>query len=57
MRYDHFLESASFEMGRKKPTPPPEFFVLLETYDFPGNIRELKSMVYDAGKTKDICNI
>ena len=45
---DHFLERASAEMNRKKPTPPPEFFVFLETYDFPGNIRELKSMVYDA---------
>ncbi|MBA7588010.1 Transcriptional regulatory protein ZraR [subsurface metagenome] len=45
---DFFLDMASKEMGKKRPTPPPELFSLLETYDFPGNIRELKSMIFDA---------
>lgn len=45
---DHFLEEAAVEFAKKKPTPPVELAVLLQTYHFPGNVRELKSMVYDA---------
>ncbi len=45
---DYFLEEVSTSVGKKKPTPPAELFTLLATYDFPGNIRELESMVYDA---------
>ena len=45
---DHFLKEISIELGKKKPTPPPELYTLLETYHFPGNIRELKSMMFDA---------
>jgi len=45
---DRFLEDAAKSLGKKKPTPPPELFTLLATYDFPGNVRELESMVYDA---------
>ncbi|QXE91212.1 sigma-54 dependent transcriptional regulator [Geomonas subterranea] len=45
---DHFLELAAREFGKKKPTLPKELTVLLSTYDFPGNVRELKAMVYDA---------
>jgi DNA-binding NtrC family response regulator len=45
---DHFLVQASREFGKKKPTLPKELAVLLAAYDFPGNVRELKAMVYDA---------
>lgn len=45
---DFFLEEAARAMGKKKPTPPKELAQLLGTYDFPGNVRELKAMVYDA---------
>ncbi len=45
---DHFLEEASRDTGKKKPTPPKELLHLLETYTFPGNVRELRSMVFDA---------
>ena len=45
---DHFLEKSSAELNKKKPTPPVELFTLLSTYDFPGNVRELEAMVYDA---------
>jgi DNA-binding NtrC family response regulator len=45
---DHFLEEAAREMGKKKPTVPKELPVLLGNYPFPGNVRELRSMVYDA---------
>jgi len=45
---DHFLEKASATLGKKKPTPPRELLILLSTYHFPGNIRELQSMILDA---------
>ncbi|MEO5350846.1 MAG: sigma-54 dependent transcriptional regulator [Magnetococcus sp. YQC-3] len=43
-----FLEEAAHSMGKKVPTPPPELFILLESYHFPGNIRQLRALVYDA---------
>ena len=45
---EHFLTEAAIKLGKKKPTPPKELAVLLSTYSFPGNIRELEAMVYDA---------
>ncbi|HEY5672830.1 MAG TPA: sigma-54 dependent transcriptional regulator [Malonomonas sp.] len=45
---NHFLEKAADRLGKKVPTPPGELAVLLGTYSFPGNIRELEAMVYDA---------
>ncbi|MCW8850525.1 MAG: sigma-54 dependent transcriptional regulator, partial [Melioribacteraceae bacterium] len=45
---DHFLEKAAKNFGKKKPSVPPELFTLLSTYTFPGNIRELQSIVFDA---------
>jgi DNA-binding NtrC family response regulator len=45
---DFFLAEAAKEYKKRKPTYPPELINLLETYHFPGNIRELRSMVYDA---------
>jgi len=45
---DHFLEKASSELKKRKPTPPKELVTLLSTYAFPGNIRELRSMIFDA---------
>jgi transcriptional regulator with AAA-type ATPase domain len=45
---EHFLEKASKTLNKKKPTPPDELVTLLCTYDFPGNIRELESMIIDA---------
>ncbi len=45
---DHFLETAAKALKKKKPTTPPELSVLLCTYSFPGNVRELESMIFDA---------
>jgi DNA-binding NtrC family response regulator len=45
---DYLLAAAAHDLGKKKPTPPRELGQLLATYPFPGNIRELRSMVYDA---------
>jgi DNA-binding NtrC family response regulator len=45
---DHFLEKASVTLGKKKPTPPKELLTLLGVYHYPGNIRELESIIFDA---------
>ena len=45
---DHFLTESAASLGKRKPTPPPELLMLLNTYAFPGNVRELRAMVYDA---------
>lgn len=45
---DHFLATAAASLKKKKPTPPPELVKLLSSYHFPGNIRELEAMVFDA---------
>jgi DNA-binding NtrC family response regulator len=45
---DRFLTDGARDFSKKKPTPPPELFTLLAGYHFPGNVRELKAMVYDA---------
>jgi len=45
---EHFLKSAAQSLNRKPPTPPRELFTLLRNYPFPGNVRELESMIFDA---------
>ena len=45
---DYLLGEAARQMGKNKPTPPPELSLLLANYTFPGNIRELRAMVYNA---------
>lgn len=45
---EHFLDDAARTMNKKKPVYPEELITLLSTYDFPGNVRELKAMVFDA---------
>ncbi len=44
----HFMEEASKKLSKEKIAVPPELIPLLEIYDFPGNIRELRSMIFDA---------
>ncbi|MEG3639199.1 sigma-54-dependent transcriptional regulator [Magnetococcus sp. PR-3] len=44
----HFLKEAAQAMGRNSLEPPMELLKLLELYDFPGNIRELRAMIFDA---------
>lgn len=48
---DFFLEESARSMGKRKPTPPEELSVFLSTYHFPGNVRELRAMIYDAVST------
>ena len=45
---EQFLAEAAEALGKKKPTPPKGLSQFLSTYSFPGNVRELKAMVYDA---------
>jgi DNA-binding NtrC family response regulator len=45
---DFFIEQAAKEIEKTKPTFPPELYTLLANYHFPGNIRELKGMIFDA---------
>ncbi len=45
---DCFLKDAAEAFGKKKPTPPPELCSYLSLYDFPGNVREMKAMVFDS---------
>ncbi len=45
---DNFLIEAAESMGKKVPSYPDELPVLLGTYHFPGNVRELRSMVFEA---------
>lgn len=42
-----FASQASKELGKNAPTFSPEAMALLENYDYPGNIRELKNIVTD----------
>lgn len=44
----HFLQEAARDLEKRVPTIPRELPVLLSTYDFPGNVRELRAMVFDA---------
>ncbi len=47
----HFLNEAAAELQKPVPTVPQELIPLLSSYSFPGNIRELRSLVYDAAST------
>jgi two-component system, NtrC family, response regulator HydG len=45
---DRFLEEAANALGKRKPTLPKEILTLLSAHDFPGNVRELKTLIFDA---------
>ncbi len=45
---DHFSQCAAETLKKKRPRIPEELMPLLESYNFPGNIRELQAMVFDA---------
>ncbi len=46
--FDHFLDEACRELAKPRPKISGRILPVLETHDFPGNIRELRSMVFDA---------
>jgi DNA-binding NtrC family response regulator len=45
---DQFITKASITLNKKRPTPPKELYTLLNNYQFPGNVRELEGMIFDA---------
>ena len=45
---NHFLEKAAQVLHKPTPTPPLALYRLFQTYAFPGNVRELEAMVFDA---------
>lgn len=45
---NHFIDLMSEQLGIASPTYPKELVDLLESYHFPGNVRELQGMVNDA---------
>ena len=45
---DHFLAVAAKALNKSRPKVPGELITLLETYPFPGNVRELQAMIFDA---------
>jgi DNA-binding NtrC family response regulator len=45
---EHFLGEASRDLKKKKPAVPRDLPGLLASYDFPGNVRELRTMIVNA---------
>jgi len=45
---EYFIQKAAHDFKKKKPTYPQELIQLLKVHAFPGNVRELRAMVYDA---------
>jgi len=48
---EHFLTLAAQEFNKPVASIPKELLILLENYAFPGNIRELRAMAFDAMST------
>ena len=56
---DHFIDQAATSLGKGKPEAPDGLSVLLESYSFPGNVRELEAIIFNAvsrmeGKTLNL---
>jgi DNA-binding NtrC family response regulator len=45
---DRFITEAAASLDKTAPAPAPELLTLLGNYHFPGNVRELRAMVFDA---------
>jgi two-component system nitrogen regulation response regulator GlnG len=45
---NHFIDSAARVLEKPAPTVPHSLYPLLQSYEFPGNVRELEAMVFDA---------
>ncbi|MGE3535946.1 MAG: sigma-54-dependent transcriptional regulator [Candidatus Tectimicrobiota bacterium] len=45
---DHCLAKAAAALQKPVPTPPSALYQLLNAYAFPGNVRELEAMMFDA---------
>jgi DNA-binding NtrC family response regulator len=45
---EHFVQGAALENGKDPPVIPADLLLTLRSYAFPGNVRELRAMVFDA---------
>lgn len=45
---DHFLGQAAEQLKKQKPACPAQLITLLKSHPFPGNVRELQTLVFDA---------
>jgi len=45
---DHLVETAARQLGKDVPRVPVALHQLLKAYSFPGNVRELEALVFDA---------
>jgi DNA-binding NtrC family response regulator len=45
---EHFVAEAARSINKTIPRVPAELYQYLASYDFPGNVRELKAMAYDS---------
>jgi len=44
----YFIDRAAAKLGKDVPSLPPQLVPMLRMYDFPGNVRELEAMIFDA---------
>lgn len=44
--FDQFLAVAAGELGLRRPSPPENAIDLLQSYEFPGNVRELRTIAF-----------
>lgn len=45
---EHFLATSAVLLNKSVPIAPPELALYLAAYRFPGNVRELEALIYDA---------
>lgn len=45
---NHIVREAALDLGKQPPVVPERLYRALGRYEFPGNIRELRAMVFDA---------
>ena len=50
---DHFSKVSANSLKKQQPIIPEELPALLKTYPYPGNVRELQAMVFDAITRQD----
>ncbi len=50
---DHFVRSASEELQRSPVSVPAMLITQLQGYEFPGNVRELRALIFDAVSQSD----
>ncbi len=45
---DFFIEQAADQLSKEPPTAPPQIATMASAYHFPGNVRELRGLIFDA---------